>query len=206
MAYLDVFLEFLRTLPDTLIYLLLGVSAFLENILPPIPGDTITAFGAFLVGTGRLGFVGVYVSTTVGSVAGFMALFWVGDRLGNKFFLEKDIRFFRAEKISRAAAWFQRYGYLLILSNRFFPGIRSAISIAGGASGLKYPLAGVLALVSSSVWNLIWIFLGYSLGNNWDTVKENLVRIMTRYHLVVLIAAGSVILLLLLRKLLRKNR
>ena len=69
MAFLDGFLDFLNSLPDGLIYLLLGVSAFVENVFPPVPGDTITAFGAFLVGTQRLSFFGVYLSTTAGSTS-----------------------------------------------------------------------------------------------------------------------------------------
>ena len=45
---MDAFITYLNSLPDPLIYLALGVSAFVENVFPPIPGDTITAFGAFL--------------------------------------------------------------------------------------------------------------------------------------------------------------
>jgi len=68
---------------------------------PPIPGDTITAFGAFLVATERLSFFGVYLSTTLGSLFGFMFLFWIGSLLGRRFFIEKDYRFFRAKDIIR---------------------------------------------------------------------------------------------------------
>ncbi|MEE9419460.1 MAG: hypothetical protein V3W43_08280, partial [Desulfatiglandaceae bacterium] len=102
MSYLDSFLDFLNTLPDTLIYFLLGVSAFVENVFPPIPGDTITAFGAFLVGTKRLHFFGVYLSTVLGSLSGFMFLFWIGDLLGRRFFLERDYWFFKAQDIIKA--------------------------------------------------------------------------------------------------------
>ena len=43
-----------------MLYLILFASAVVENLFPPIPGDTITAFGAFLVGTGRLNYFMVY--------------------------------------------------------------------------------------------------------------------------------------------------
>ena len=74
MSYLDRFFNLFDTLPNSLLYLLLGLSAFVENIFPPIPGATITAFGVFLVGALKLDFMGVYLSTTLGSLAGFMAL------------------------------------------------------------------------------------------------------------------------------------
>jgi len=121
LSYLDSFLNLLNSLPNTLLYLLLGLSAFVENVFPPIPGDTITAFGAFLVATERLSFFGVYLSTTLGSLFGFMFLFWIGSLLGRRFFIEKDYRFFRAKDIIRAEEWFRKYGYFLILLNRRNP-------------------------------------------------------------------------------------
>ena len=199
MSYVDAFLNMLDTLPDGLIYVLLGLSAFVENIFPPIPGDTITAFGAFLVGTKRLSFLGVYLSTTLGSLAGFMCLFWIGRFLGRRFFIERDYRFFKARDIIRAEAWFRRWGYLLILLNRFFPGIRSVISIAGGISRLGGLKVTLLALISACTWNLIWILAGYTLGNNWEVVKTKMAGLMFRYNLGAFICLGAVILFLIIR-------
>ena len=190
MPCLDRFLSFLDSLPNVWLYVMLGLSAFVENVFPPIPGDTITAFGAFLVGTQRLSFVGVYVATTLGSLIGFMFLFWVGGLLGRRFFIERDYRFFRARDIIRAEAWFQKYGYFLILMNRFFPGIRSVISIAGGISQLKILRVTLLALASALIWNLIWIALGYSVGTNWNIVKEKMAQILLNYNIAILVALG----------------
>ena len=58
---MDYILNHLDKMPDFLIYLVLGVSAFIENIFPPAPGDMIVAFGAFLVGADRLGAVSIEV-------------------------------------------------------------------------------------------------------------------------------------------------
>ncbi len=206
MINLDSFLDFLNSLPDYMIYLLLGLSAFVENIFPPIPGDTVTAFGAFLVGTQRLNFFGVYLSTTLGSVLGFMSLFWIGTLLGRRFFVEKDYRFFKAKDIIKAEEWFRRFGYLIILLNRFFPGVRSAISIAGGISKLKTLRVTFLALISCAVWNLIWIAVGYMLGTNWETVRDRMAHIMGRYNLVVFIIIGLIVLFLVLKGLRNRSR
>jgi len=205
LPYLDRFLSLFDTLPDALLYFLLGLSAFVENIFPPIPGDTITAFGAFLVGTKRLGFMAVYLSTTLGSLAGFMSLFWVGGLLGRKFFIQKDYRFFSADSIVKAEEWFRKYGYFLILLNRFFPGIRSIISLAGGISKLGTFKVALLALISAGAWNLIWIAIGYSLGNNWEAVKEKMGRILFGYNISFLALAAVVVLIFLLR-MIRKKR
>ncbi len=205
MSYLDSFLNLLDSLPNTLLYFLLGLSAFVENVFPPIPGDTITAFGAFLVGTQRLTFFGVYLSTTLGSLFGFMFLFWIGTLLGRRYFIERDYRFFKAKDIIRAEEWFRKYGYFLILLNRFFPGVRSVISIAGGISQLKVFRVTLLALISTCVWNLIWIILGYSIGTNWDIVKEKMTRIMFGYNLAILILIGLAILIFVVIRIKKKR-
>ena len=206
MDYFDQFLNFLSTLPAWLVYIFLGISAFVENIFPPIPGDTITVFGAFLVGVGKVGFAGVYVSTTLGSLAGFMTLFWVGMKLGHSYFIERNHWFFKAEDIVRAENWFRKYGYLLIFLNRFLPGIRSVISISGGISRLKADKTALLALISCAIWNLIWIIVGYSIGSNWEEIKQTMGRIMSRYNTVVLILAGAVIIGLIVRSYVKRMR
>jgi membrane protein DedA with SNARE-associated domain len=194
---MDTFLNYLQSLPDALIYAMLVFSAFVENVFPPIPGDTITAFGAFLVGIGRLDFWGVYISTTIGSLLGFMALFGVGGYLGRRFFIERDYRVFKAKDIIRAEEWFRRYGYALIVVNRFIPGARSIISIAGGLAKLRASVVGILALISCAVWNLIWIIAGYGLGAHWEVVEERLAAIMLKYNaaigVVVLLVVGFVV-------------
>ena len=196
---MDTFLNFLQTLPDPLIYAMLGLSAFVENIFPPIPGDTITAFGSFLVGIGRLDFWGVYISTTIGSLVGFMALFGVGGYLGRRFFIEKDYRFFKAKDIIRAEEWFRRYGYTLIAVNRFIPGARSVISIAGGVAQLRAAVVVILALISCATWNLIWIFTGYGLGAHWEVVEKRLAAITLKYNAAIGIAAVIVVGFMILR-------
>jgi len=206
MTNLEGFLNFLNSLPDYMIYLLLSLSAFVENIFPPIPGDTVTAFGAFLVGTQRLSFFGVYLATTLGSLGGFMCLFWVGILLGRRFFLERDYRFFKAEKIIRAEEWFRRFGYLIILLNRFFPGIRSVISVAAGITKLRPLSVAFLALVSCALWNLMWIVFGYMLGSNWATVRDRMNTIMARYNLAVFIITGLFVLFLVLKGLRNRGR
>ncbi|MBW2029477.1 MAG: DedA family protein [Deltaproteobacteria bacterium] len=205
-GYIDHVLTLIGTLPDILAYSLLALSAFLENVFPPIPGDTITAFGAFLVGTGKLGILGVYVSTTLGSVGGFMGLFLVGKHLGRPYFMGRDHRFFKTEDMVRAEEWFSRYGYFVIAANRFLPGLRSVISVAGGLSGLKTRWVALLAFLSSAVWNLIWILAGYTLGSNWDSIRANLFKIQMKYNIGIFITLALVIIFVLFWKRSRKKK
>jgi membrane protein DedA with SNARE-associated domain len=63
-------------------YIVLLISAFTENVLPPVPGDTVVVLGAYLVSIDKLDFWGVYISTTLGSVAGFGTMYFIGRYFG----------------------------------------------------------------------------------------------------------------------------
>jgi membrane protein DedA with SNARE-associated domain len=203
---LDTILEYLQSLPNSIIYIILALSAFVENVFPPIPGDTITAFGAFLVGIKRLNFWGVYAATTVGSLLGFLFLFYLGAIMGRGFFLKKDYRFFSAGDIDKAEQWFAKYGYYLVILNRFLPGIRSVIAVVAGISRLRPIRVSVFALLSCLVWNALWISGGYILGTNWDAMRERLSIIMMRYNTAVFGIGIAVAVALGLRWYLRRRK
>jgi len=164
----------------------LFASAIVENLVPPIPGDTITAFGAFLAGIGKLDFIMVWIITTLGSTIGFMLLFYAGVLFGRGFFSKTKIKFFNSENIKKAERWFNKYGYFVVAMNRFLPGIRSVISISAGISGLNGLKVFVLSMVSAIFWNFLWIYAGYSLGNNWEKVYEALTVLVTKYNIAVI--------------------
>lgn len=191
-------IEFLLPQNTLFLYVFLFLSAVIENLFPPIPGDTITVFGAFMVGTGRLGYLPVYLATTIGSVCGFMLLVMVGRLLEREFFMKRNSRLFPAQTIISAEQWFARYGYFVILANRFLPGIRSVISLVSGMARLNLWYVLLLSLISASIWNLIWIQVGFVLGNNWQTVKEQAGILLKRYNmaagiLLALIITGYII-------------
>jgi len=193
-SFLSEIIEFLLPLGNYFLYFFLFISSVFENLIPPAPGDTITAFGAFLAGTGRLNFFMVYSVTTAGSVAGFMVLFFLGRFLEREFFVNKDYTFFPAEKIASAEKWFIKYGYFIVILNRFMPGLRSVISIASGICGLKTVPVFFLSLISAMVWNLIWIYAGFSIGDNWETVSSGISRLLSNYNYT----AGTVLVIIIL--------
>jgi len=47
-------LDFIKSVDPLWMYMILFVGAYIENIIPLIPGDTIVVFGAYLAGIGTL--------------------------------------------------------------------------------------------------------------------------------------------------------
>lgn len=199
------FIEQLQHASDILLYFILFVSAIMENLFPPLPGDTITAFGAFLVGTGRLSYLLVFLATTSGSVIGFLGLFLFGKFLGREFFLEKNYRHLPAENIIAAEKWFFKYGHIIILINRFLPGFRSVISIVAGVSMLPVFKVFIYSLISASLWNLIWIQAGFVMGTKWELVKLKIEDMMRTYNIAVAIILSTCIIIFVIYRIYKRR-
>ncbi len=182
---LDTITGYVASLSPAWFYTALAISAFLENIVPPIPGDTVTVFGAYVVGRTQQGFLGVLVSTTVGSTIGFMTLYTLGRRIPKDYFVRRNFRFLPASSFLAAEEWFHRHGYWIVLANRFLSGFRSVISIVCGIYRLPWPRVLGLSALACAAWNLVLIYAGYMLGANWKAVD----RILGNYSRLMLVLA-----------------
>jgi membrane protein DedA with SNARE-associated domain len=130
----------------------------------------------------------------------------LGKYLGRKYFHDKDYKHFPKERIIKTEDWIHKHGYLVVLANRFFPGIRSVISIVTGMSMLKNHLVFIFALISASIWNLIWIYAGFSLGNNWDRVEEKINLIFHQYNIAMIILLIIIVIAVLIKMKINKNK
>ena len=68
------------------LYSVLLVSAIVENLFPPYPGDTVIIIGGYLVGVGKLNLSGALLSSTAGSLVGASLLFLLGLTKGRTLF------------------------------------------------------------------------------------------------------------------------
>lgn len=156
------------------IYVTLFFFAFVENVFPPSPSDFVVVVGGSLVSTGAINFIPTLILTTVGSVIGFMILFYVGSTVDRKIVHSGKFKYIPVDAIEKVEAWFKKYGYWVIAVNRFFPGTRSVVSFFAGMSMLDIKKTIILSTVSAFCWNAIIIYLGYLFGNNVAVVDEYL--------------------------------
>ncbi len=178
-------------------YIIIFLSAFTENVVPPIPGDTVVILSAYLVGTGRLNFLEVYLATTLGSVAGFVTMYLVGKYAGVAFLATRPgKRLFREESLEKTRTWFRKWGYGVILANRFLSGTRSVISLFAGIFHLRLPLVIIYALISSMIWNALLLGGGLLLGRNWEVLGEWIAT----YNKILLVLLGGVILYFVVKR------
>lgn len=169
--------QFINTLPPLSIYLVFFLVAYIENILPPIPGDVLVAFGGYLAAESIIGLVPILLLTTIASVIGFMSMYWIGSRWGTQ--IEEGsrlwlLRFIPLNYINKTRSWMQRWGMGVVLANRFLAGTRSVISLTAGLSHTRIGMTIISSFVSSILWNGILLGFGWVVHENWRLIGEYL--------------------------------
>jgi len=189
-------------LPPELMYLVILVIAYGENVLPPIPGDMIVVFGGYLAGKSTLALSGVIILSTIGGAAGFMTMFYLGRRIGSAIMQPHKYRWLPKDHIATGQRWLKRWGYGLIAVNRFLSGTRSVISLVAGMARMPGRPVLIASTFSAALWCGLIAWLGFVVGDNWEIVGHYL----EVYGQVVLWAVvGGVVLYASLRILRRKK-
>lgn len=185
------FLNWLDTLSETYLYIAVLVSSFVENMFTPLPGDTVTVFGAYLAGTGRADPFLIGVFATIGGTAGFMGLFLVGRYFIKRGEVKGKFLGIKLEKIEKAGASFNKWGYWVVAFNRFFYGLRFAIALFAGLSRLDIKRTLIFALAGTILWNIVLVYLGSTLGANWDAFKG----VIWSYNRIIIGVIGGFIII-----------
>jgi membrane protein DedA with SNARE-associated domain len=167
---LESFIHSLQALDPFLIYVAVFSIAFVENVFPPFPSDVIVVFAGSLIGVGQTGFIETLLLATLGSTLGFVVMYKIGDWFGDTILEKGKIKFIPVDAVMKVEAWFKRYGYWLIVANRFLAGTRAAVSFFAGMSELDLAKTTGLSLVSALVWNAILVSAGWYLGQHWEKI------------------------------------
>lgn len=150
------------------VYVIVFAIAYIENVFPPSPSDTVIVVAGSLVGMGRVGFVETLLIATLGSTLGFVTMYKMGHWFGAKILEQGKIKFIPVTSVKKVESWFQKYGYWIIVANRFLSGTRAVVSFVAGMSELNLLRTTALCFVSALVWNAVLMAGGYTLGKNWE--------------------------------------
>lgn len=163
--------DWMASLPPIWAYgIILGV-AWLENVVPPIPGDMVVVFGGYMAGLGLLNAPLVVFLGSLGGTLGFMSMYFVGHRVGTGLLDPKRYRWLPKKRIGRVQAKLREKGFALVAANRFLSGLRSVISLTVGMSHMKPSLTWVWSAVSSVLWCTLLTVAGVVVGENWEVVS-----------------------------------
>ena len=195
-------LEWLESLPVAALYGSLAVVAAIENIFPPIPADTVVAFGSFLAARGHGTALGAFLATWIGNVAGAMGMYAVGRHFGADWLEARIARRGGGEVSARLKRMYGTSGLAAIFTSRFLPGVRALVPPFAGALKVPPVRAAATMAIASAIWYGTITVVAYNLGENWERATATL----GGYQRTAAIVAGGVAVIALIVWLIRRKR
>jgi membrane protein DedA with SNARE-associated domain len=132
-------------------------------------------------------------------------LYYLGTKTDRKIIRAGRLKFISRDTLQTAEDWFKKYGYAIILFNRFISGIRSVISFFAGVSELPVKKTIVLSSYGALLYHIAIISLGFFFGANIHAVDN----ILSLYGNIVLLVLGAVVVFVIgryfIKKFARKN-
>ncbi|MFE6921235.1 DedA family protein [Nocardia sp. NPDC057663] len=170
-----------------------GIAIALENLFPPLPSEVILPLAGFTASRGRFSLAEVLLWTTLGSVVGALALYGLGAALGRDRLrrIVDRLPLVRLSDLDRTEDWFARHGDKAVFFGRMIPIFRSLISIPAGVERMPIGRFTVLTTAGSLLWNAVFVFAGYFLGENWHIV-ETYAGLLQKAVVVVVLGAVAV--------------
>jgi len=173
-----------------IIYTLILFIPFVENLFPPSPSDVMVVLAGSLITKGTINFFAALMLSAAGCEIGFMLLYYIGLQTDRKLIHAGKLKFISQESVLEAGRWFTKYGYALILFNRFLSGVRAVISFFAGVSELKMKRTLILSSIGSLVWNAILLGLGVLFGYNLSAIDHFLSTYTLAISILTLLVAA----------------
>ena len=193
-------LDRLTTLPPAALYLVLGLAAGIENVFPPLPSDTVVAFGRFIAARGHGSAVGSFLSTWIGNIAGAMLMYFLGLRYGAERLMSRLTQGGGGDAAAKVRAWYGRRGIWALAFSRFLPGARALVPPIAGALRVP-PLQALLAMaLASGLWYGVITWLAFRVGDDWDALVARIGGVSRGMGLAALAVALLVALVWLVRR------
>jgi membrane protein DedA with SNARE-associated domain len=152
-------------------YLALAVTAGIENIFPPLPADTVVAFGSFLAARGEGSAIGAFLATWLGNMAGAMLMYGVGARYGAE---RVSQRFGGGAGQERLQRMYARYGVWAIFLSRFVPGVRAIVPPFAGALRVGAVRSALAMGIASGLWYGAITYVAFNAGANFEALSARI--------------------------------
>jgi membrane protein DedA with SNARE-associated domain len=196
-------LDWLVTVPVGVLYVIIFLTAALENLVPPFPSDVVVAFGAFVVARTNHGtLLSVFLAVWAGNVAGAMVVYALGRRYGAER-LERRLAGKDAESVdARLHRLFDKYGLPAVFVSRFVPGVRAIVPGFAGATRMSVPWTLAMIAAASAIWYGLISVLAFRAGSDWEQLKAMIAGVGTKAAIIgtVILGAGVVAWLIANRK------
>jgi len=151
------------------IVLLMGIES--ANI--PLPSEVIMPFSGYLVSTGQFNLFWVAIMGGLGCLWGSLLSYWIGAK-GGRPLIERYGKYILISKhdLDTADRWFARWGITAVFVGRLLPVVRTFISFPAGIARVNLWQFSIYTFIGSVIWSYFLGWVGYKMGENWDTLGE----------------------------------
>lgn len=188
---------------ESLGYLGVFIMTFIESTFIPIPAEITLIPAGYLVQKGEMSAPLVILVSTLGTLGGALANYYIAYFFGRLLFVNKGKYFFlNQSKLDKIEHFFAEHGAISVFTGRFLPGVKHFISFPAGLAKMNIKLFTLYTAIGGAIWCSILIALGYAIGENELLIKKHLKQV----NLILVIAVGILILYYLWKKNSKKKR
>ena len=158
-------------------YLGIGFLMFLETLFPPIPSEVIMPVAGVAVGKGKLDLLGVIAAGTAGAMLGNIVWYLAARALGHDR-LEPFVRRYGKwitvswKDVERAHKWFDRNGFVFVMTARIIPSIRSLVSVPAGLLDMRFRNFVIASTIGTAIWTTFLTLIGVKLQEQFGAIDQ----------------------------------
>lgn len=161
----------------------------IESACIPLPSEIIMPFSGYLAFKGEFNFWLVGIVGAFGNLAGSLVAYYIGKWEGLPL-VEKYGKYILISHhdIKTAHKWFEKHGKSTVFFTRLLPVVRTFISLPAGISEMNVVTFSVYTFLGALPWSLLLAYIGFKLGENWNTLGDYFHKADLAIGIVIIIA------------------
>jgi membrane protein DedA with SNARE-associated domain len=148
--------------------LIIFAVAFLDSIVPIVPSETMVIIGGVAAGRGDQALLLVIAAGAVGAFLGDNAAYLLGNKLSGRIERYASTRPKTRQRLDWADRQIQTRGGLLLVTARFIPGGRTALTVTSGITNQPRRWFMGWVAVATIIWASYAALLGFAGGQTFE--------------------------------------
>ena len=142
--------------------------AFLDSVIPIVPSETAVIIGGVAAGSGDQPLALVILAGAAGAFLGDNTAYLLGRRMSGYFQRRAEQKPKFAARLVWASTQIRRRGGLLLITARFIPGGRTALTLTSGITRQPHAWFAAWVAVAALIWASYAALLGYIGGATFE--------------------------------------